>query len=368
MSAAIDRPPAAANPYAAAAPLIFRKRKPDNLESSFAALDGFITPTERFYIRNHFAVPRLDVSTWSLALEGAVARSLSLSYDQLRRLPAYELPATLECAGNSRAFLAPPVNGVQWEAGAVGTAQWRGARLSDLLAQAGLSPGALEIVFEGADKGEPEENPKPFGSIHYAYSLPLSRALQNNVLIAYEMNGLPLTPAHGYPARLVVPGYYGMASVKWLTKIIVSETPFAGYYPTIDYARWEDRYGHPVRVPLSEMSVKSLIARPAQRETILAGTEYRVYGAAWSGDSAIARVDLSADEGRHWEPAKLIGPSHPHSWRLWEWSWRVPSERGRHTLLSRATDERGRVQPVSHDPRNETYLIHHTLPVDVEII
>ena len=222
------------------APLILRKREPENLESSFSALGGFITPTEQFYVRSHFPVPKLDTSTWSLSVEGAVIQPLQFTYEELRRLPAYEVPATLECAGNSRAFLVPAVNGVQWEAGAVGTAQWRGVRLSDLLAQAGLSPRAVEVIFEGADQGEAEENPKPFGPIHYAYSLPVSRALDDNVLLAYEMNGVSLSPAHGFPVRLVVPGYYGMASVKWLTRIIVTQTPFAGYYPTIDYARWDE--------------------------------------------------------------------------------------------------------------------------------
>lgn len=349
-------------------PLILRKREPENLESSFAALDGFITPADQFYVRSHFPVPSLDASTWSLAIEGAVTQPLQFTYDQLLRFPAYELPATLECAGNSRAFLVPAVSGVQWEAGAVGNAQWRGARLSDLLAQAGLSSSALEVICEGADQGEVDEPPKPFGPIHYAYSLPVSRALEDNVLVAYEMNGLPLSPAHGYPVRLIVPGYYGMASVKWLTRIIVSETPFAGYFPTIDYARWDEQHGHPVRVPLSEMSVKSLIARPVRRETIPARTAYRVYGAAWTGDSEIARVEMSIDEGRHWEPAKLLGSSYRNAWRLWEWIWQAPSKPGRHTLLSRAIDERGYVQPVSHNPRNGAYVIHHSLPVEVEVL
>ncbi len=349
-------------------PLILRKREPENLESSFAALDGFITPTDRFYVRSHFPVPSLDTSTWRLQVEGAVKQTIQFSYEELRQLPAYERPATLECAGNSRAFLIPAVKGVQWEAGAVGNAQWRGARLSDVLAQAGLLPSTLEIIFEGADQGEPDEPPKPSGTIHYAYSLPASRALQDDVLLAYEMNGSPLSPAHGYPVRLVVPGWYGMASVKWLTKVIVSETPFAGYYPTVDYARWIERHGHPVRVPLSEMGVKSLIARPARYETIPAGSSYRVYGAAWTGGSEIVQVELSADDGLSWEEAKLIGPSHRHAWRLWEWTWQVPADSGRHTLLSRATDDRGNVQPMKHHPNNETYVIHHSIPVEVEVL
>ena len=348
-------------------PLILRKREPENLESSFASLDGFITPADQFYIRSHFPVPNMDTSTWFLAIEGAVSQQLQFTYDELRRFPSYELPATLECAGNSRAFLVPAVSGVQWEAGAVGNAHWRGVRLSELLAQAGLSSSAPEIIFEGADQGEAEEGPKPPGPIHYAYSLPISRALQDDVLLAYEMNGIPLSPSHGYPVRLVVPGYYGMASVKWLTKIIVTETPFAGYYPTIDYARWDEQHGHPVRVPLSEMSVKSLIARPVRREAIPAGTSYRVYGAAWTGNSEIARVELTTDGGRHWEEATLLGPAYRNAWRLWEWTWQAPSLPGCHTLLSRAIDGRGHVQPMSHNPRNGPYLIHHSLPVEVEV-
>lgn len=351
-----------------AAPLILRKREPENLESPFAALQGFLTPIEQFYVRSHFPVPELDAATWSLTVEGAVAQALRFTYEDLQQLPAYEIPATLECAGNSRAFLVPAVSGVQWEAGAVGTAQWRGVRLGDVLAQAGLSARAVEIIFEGADQGEIEESPKPFGSIHYAYSIPVSRAFESDVLLAYEMNGLLLTPAHGYPLRVVVPGYYGMASVKWLTRIIATETPFTGHYTTLDYARWTEQHGLPVRVPLSEMSVKSLIARPMRYETIPAGSEYRVYGAAWTGDSRIVQVDVSADDGHHWEHAELLGPSHPHAWRLWEWNWHVPEVPGKYRLLSRARDAQGKTQPMSHDPRNGTYVIHHVLPVDVEVV
>lgn len=349
-------------------PLILRKREPENLESSFSALDGFITPTDQFYVRSHFPVPKLDASTWQLTIEGAVQQPLRFTYEDLRRFPAYEVPATLECAGNSRAFLVPSVKGVQWEAGAVGNAKWRGARLSDLLAQAGLAPSAVDIIFEGADQGEVDEPPKPSGPIHYSYSLPISRALRDEVLVAYEMNGRPLTPAHGYPVRLIVPGWYGMASVKWLTRIIVSETPFAGYYPTVDYARWTEQQGNPVRVPLSEMSIKSLISRPARYEKIATGLPYRVHGAAWTGDSEIVHVEVSIDGGHSWQDAELMGPSVQHAWRLWEWIWDVPELPQRYTLLSRATDARGHIQPMEHDPSNGTYAIHHSLPVEVDAL
>src|ERR1700709_146098 len=195
--------------------LIIRQKDPNNLEMPFDQLGDFITPAELFYIRSHFPTPELDPVDYRLSRGGAVRRELRLSYAEIRAMPSRTSTALLECAGNSRVFLVPPVPGAQWELGAVGNAEWTGVSLSLLLERAGLADDVCEIILEGADRGIPKEEPKPPGPISYARSIPRTRAMQSDVLIAYQMNGRDLTPDHGYPLRAIVPGYYGMASGQW---------------------------------------------------------------------------------------------------------------------------------------------------------
>jgi DMSO/TMAO reductase YedYZ molybdopterin-dependent catalytic subunit len=216
--------------------LIIRQKDPNNLEMPFDQLGDFITPAELFYIRSHFPTPELDPVAYRLSIGGAVRRELCLSYAEIRAMPSRTCTALLECAGNSRVFLAPPVPGAQWELGAVGNAEWTGVPLSVLLESAGLADDVCDLVLEGADRGVPKEEPKPPGPISYARSIPRARAMEPDVLIAYQMNGQDLTPDHGYPLRAIVPGHYGMASVKWLTDIIAATQPFQGYWQTTDYA------------------------------------------------------------------------------------------------------------------------------------
>jgi DMSO/TMAO reductase YedYZ molybdopterin-dependent catalytic subunit len=182
-------------------------------------MDSFLTPTELFYIHSHFRAPKLDLASYQLRIDGAVKNPFSLSYEELREIPSETRVAILECAGNSRVFLVPQVEGAQWELGAVGNAQWTGAALAALLERAGMEEDACEIVLEGADQGTPKEKPIPAGPISYTRSLPRDKAIQREVLIAYQMNGRDLPLDHGYPVRAIVPGHYGMASVKWLTGI-----------------------------------------------------------------------------------------------------------------------------------------------------
>jgi len=194
--------------------LIIRQKDPNNLEMPFDQLDDFITPSELFYIRSHFLAPKLDPVAYRLSIRGAVRRELSLRYADIRAMPSRSCIAALECAGNSRVFLVPPAPGAQWELGAVGNAEWTGVPLAVLLERAGLADEVCELVLEGADRGVPKEEPKPPGAISYARSIPRKRALEPDVLIAYAMNGQDLTLDHGYPLRAIVPGHYGMASVK----------------------------------------------------------------------------------------------------------------------------------------------------------
>ncbi len=347
--------------------LIIREKMPENLEFPFASLDSLLTPNDRFYVRSHFAVPTLDAQTWRLKVEGAVRTPLELSLEDLKKMSSRTVPATLECAGNGRVYLSPAVKGAQWGLGAVSNAEWTGVSLGAVLQMAGLLPGAVEVILEGADGGEIKDPPKPTGPIRFARSLPLSRANRPEVLLAYRMNGEELPVSHGFPLRGIVPGWYGVASVKWLTRLIVTDRPFNGHFQSVDYAVWERTNGIPTRVPLTEMQIKSEIARPDTHELLAANSVYRLFGAAWTGDSEIAKVEVSTDGGRNWQPAKLLGKSLRHAWRFWEMQWNVPAQRGRVTLLARATDLRGKTQPLQRQPDSENYIINHVLPVEVDV-
>jgi DMSO/TMAO reductase YedYZ molybdopterin-dependent catalytic subunit len=347
--------------------LIVRERGPDNLEFPFATLDGFRTPAERFYVRNHFAAPRLDAKTWKLKVAGAVGKELELSYDDLLALPSKTVAVTLECAGNGRSFLSPKSKGVQWSLGAVGTAEWTGVPLAAVLDRAGVRDKAVDVVLEGGDRGEPKNEPKPSGPLPFARGLPLAKALKPEVLLAYKMNGGPLPPNHGSPVRAVVGGWYGMASVKWLTRVVVTDRPFLGYDQTVDYAYWDRSAGVPSLTPITEIQVKASIARPAAGEAVPAGADYRVRGAAWAGESEVARVEVSTDGGKTWGEATLLGEPVPLAWRLWEFAWKSPAP-GKHRLVARATDRRGRTQPAERDPDRRNYMINHLVATEVEVV
>jgi DMSO/TMAO reductase YedYZ molybdopterin-dependent catalytic subunit len=364
LEAADDQP---AGPGPDQSVLIARDKEPLCLEFPFATLKDFQMPNPQFFVRNHFTIPQLEVQNWRLRVEGAVQRPFELTYDELRKLPAHTQTTLIECTGNGRAFLTPRAKGVQWELGGVSNAQWTGVALADLLRRAGARPDAAEIILEGADFGEPSSEPRPAGKIHFARSLPFSKARQPNVLLAYLMNGERLAPAHGYPLRAIVPGWYGVAMVKWLTRIIVAERPFRGYSQTFDYSyfrRGPDQL--PIVVAVGELQVKAQIARPARGEMLPAGKEVRIFGAAWTGESEVTRVDISTDGGKTWQPANLLDKPIPYTWRFWEMAWR-PDQPGRYRLLARAADRRGHVQPLERNPDLRNYLISHPVPVEVEV-
>jgi DMSO/TMAO reductase YedYZ molybdopterin-dependent catalytic subunit len=345
--------------------LIIRQKEPTNLEMPFDQVDSYLTSTELFYIRSHFPAPRLDAAGYQLRIDGAVRNPLALSYQELREMPSETRTATLECAGNGRVFLVPQVRGAQWELGAVGNAEWTGVPLRALLERAGLDDGACEVVFEGADRGIPTEEPIPPGPISYARSVPREKAVQPEVLIAYQMNGRDLSRDHGYPVRAIVPGHYGMASVKWLTRIQAVREPFQGYWQTSDYGYWDYLDGKPVRRPLAEMKLKSAIARPRVYETISPNRSYTVFGAAWAGETEATEIAVSTDGGQTWAEAHFLDPVRRHAWRRWKFDWLTPGQPGQYTLLARAKDASGGVQPNEHDPNYGTYVINHPLPIEV---
>jgi len=299
-------------------------------------------------------------------VEGEVEKPFAINYEELLELESLTIPVTLECAGNNRNFLEPKVKGVQWGLGAVGTAEWTGVPLSILLDRATLKPEAREVILEGADGGVLEDPKSPAGELKFARSVPLAKA-RNDVLLAYKMNGNDLPPQHGFPLRAVVPGWYAMASIKWLQRIIITDRPFAGYYQTMDYAFWKRRGEIAELVPLTEMQIKAEIAQPVEGEILPLNSKVRIHGAAWTSDGEIAKVELSVDGGASWSETNLVDKAMRNAWRLWEYSWHTPSNAGQATLIARATDSHGRSQPIERDPDRGTYMINHLLPITVEV-
>ncbi len=346
--------------------LICHQRQPENLESPRSIFESFITPRELFYVRSHFDLPQIDVATWRLHVEGEIERPLFLSYEELSGAPQRNVIATLECAGNSRGFLPKPVKGVEWGLGAVGTAQWTGVPLSWVLDRARLRNGAVSVILEGADAGRLEDDLNLPWPIPFAYGLDIEKAFNADVLLAWQMNGRELDRRHGFPLRAVVPGWYGMASVKWLRRIIVSNRRFQGYFQTFEYSRWEEIHGIPSLSPLTQGEVKAEIAYPAAGESLAAGAVCPIQGAAWAGESEIEQVEISTDGGLTWTRTCPLDSPRPYCWVCWQHPWEPPRP-GRYTLMARAFARDGRIQPFRRDSRERTYSVHHVLPVPVEV-
>ncbi len=336
---------------------------PENSETPLAGVRSWVTPNRLFFVRNHFAVPPADLEAWRLRVEGRVAEPAEWTWEELNFLPDRSVFATVECAGNGRSFLQPHVHGVQWGAGAIGHAEWTGVPLRLVLQKARLQPEAIEVLFEGADTGAEADHPEPMA---FARSLPIDKALDPDTLLATRMNGEPLEPSHGFPLRLLVPGWYGVASVKWLRRIEVLDRPFQGYFQSTKYTVQRRGPLGLERAIVGPMAVKSEIVRPHAGEVLGVGTN-RLFGVAWAGTEAVARVEVSTDGGRTWAGAELIGPRAPYSWTLWEYLWEV-ADPGAYRLLARATSAGGRVQPAEHEALSGGYLIHHSRTTPVQVV
>jgi sulfane dehydrogenase subunit SoxC len=310
------------------------------------ALAQPITPLGLHYLLIHFDIPFVDAETWRLELGGKVERPATLTLDELKARPARTLAVTLECAGNGRALLDPPGAASQpWLVEAVGTAEWTGTPLAPLLEEAGVSAGAAEVVFTGLDRGVQ-------GAVEheYARSLPLAQAMRGELLLAYAVNGETLPPQHGFPLRLVVPGWYGMTHVKWLRSIEVLSEPFTGWQQETAYhfrASAEEQ-GRPV----TRMMPRSLMVPPGipdffTRDRFLQRGPCRLGGRAWSGWGPVERVEVSVDGGSTWADATLDEPLSEYAWRGWSFEW--DAELGDHELCCRATDAAGNSQPAAAD-------------------
>jgi DMSO/TMAO reductase YedYZ molybdopterin-dependent catalytic subunit len=307
------------------------------------ALRYDITPAGLHYLLIHYDIPAVDLDAWRLHVGGAVARRLELSLDDLRARARVTRAVTLECAGNGRVFLEPRPISQPWFLGAVGNAEWTGVSLRDVLEDAGVGDGAVEVLFTGLDRGVEGEVEQD-----YERSLPLDEARREDVLLAFEMNGEPLLPQHGFPLRLLVPGWYGMTHVKWLSRVTVLTAPFGGYQQSHGY-RFRSDPDEPGE-PVSRIRPRSLMVPPGIPEFLTrsriadAGTQV-VRGRAWSGLGSIERVEFSDDEGRTWWDTALDPPpSDEFAWRGWSFEWHAsPGER---VLCCRATDATGATQPL----------------------
>jgi sulfite oxidase len=318
-------------------------------EMPVSFLDSWTTPTEHFFVRNNEHMPQVNLADWKLSITGEVARPMTLTMAELLKIEPRRVTNTLECAGNGRAFFEPRIAGVPWTRGGVGNAVFRGPSLGALLHLAGAKETARHVAFRGV--AVPSHDP-PF-----MRSIRVDKALDPDTIVATEMNGSPLTPEHGYPARALVPGWIGSASIKWLTEIRVLTHELEGYFMDSAYrlpAHSGEAVGENARVPaearrgsvITSLPVKSIIATPADGSIIdSAAASVRVFGAAWAGTSTVARVEISTDSGKSWQPAALGSEHARYAWRFWDFEWKPPQE-GAYVLLSRAADHRGRSQPI----------------------
>src|SRR5215813_13005111 len=319
--------------------MVVHRADPLNCETSIPALiGGVVMPNQRFYVRNHFQIPKLEPSSWRLNVVGLVERSLSLSLRDLMKMPSQTQFVTLECAGNGRSLLTPRVNGEQWNLGAVSTAEWTGVQLTEVLARAGVKSGAQNVVFRAADTGKLDASSEP---IRFERSLSVDDIHKCEALLAYAMNGDVLPIQHGYPLRVIVPGWYAVSSVKWLTEIDVISQPFTGHYQTGAYFFEWQRNGQLIKELVSLQRVRSLITEP-EPDTEVGIGEVPVRGVAWSGAAPIARVEVRTGDGP-WQEARLLGERKQHSWQGWELIVRI-EQPGSTVISARATDMASRTQ------------------------
>ena len=326
-------------------------------------LDVPVSPNEGHFIRSHFPAPQINSSDWSLPITGDIDNPLDLSYDDLLKMPSREVVSLMECAGNSRSTMQPPAEGVQWDNGAVSVSRWKGVSVSAVLERASLKSVATDVLFEGVDAGA---EPHSGGRLVYAMSIPIEKLLDPDTVLAYEMNGETIPKDHGFPIRLLVPGWYGMASVKWLAKITVMDHANGGFHE-MDYRIYPATDGKTdAQVKrVTTLKIKSLISTPTCGSFIEPGPQ-TIKGVAWSGDGHITKVEVSTDDDRTWREAELEAPPGTYSWQRWEIDWQAASL-GHSLIRARATDSAGNVQPMLADWNFRGYQVNsiHSVPVTV---
>ena len=348
--------------------MLVRSARPEDLEMPISGFSDYITPIDRFFVRSHVYTPRIEISQWRLTVGGDVTNTIALTMDDLRRLPSVELVSVLECAGNGRGFYEPSVPGLQWGHGAVGNARWRGVRLADVLKRAGVKPSAKHVLFNGADT--------PIGTMpDFERSIPVAKALHPDTLLAYEMNGETMPIEHGFPLRVVVPGWAGDSWIKWVTSISVLDKDHDGFW----MARAYRHPGKPVQPgtavapdlmqPVTSLHVKSVIADPLDGAHVVVGQPLTIRGAAWSGDAGpVTAVEVSLDGGRRWSPATMRREQRSaFGWRLWEYRW-TPTRAAYYTVLARARDAAGNTQPLDQEWNPSGYAWNVVPRVGVNVV
>jgi DMSO/TMAO reductase YedYZ molybdopterin-dependent catalytic subunit len=342
--------------------MITRSPRPADLEMPLDGFHEWITPVDRFFVRCHTYFPeRVNLSDWRLKIDGVVNQPFTLTMDDLKKLPRVELVGVLECAGNGRTFYQPHVAGTQWAFGSVGNGRWAGVRFRDVLQKAGLKESAKAILLDGSDS--------PLGSMpKFQRTVTVQKALDPDTLLAYEMNGQPLPDEHGFPLRLIASGWAGDSWVKWLRNIEVLDHEFEGFW-------MKTAYRHPTHhvepgaavdpselAPVTDLNVKSVIATPGNWAK---PGRVRISGTAWSNNSPVTRVDISVDGGNTWKAAKLGKDQSRYAWRLWELDWQAPT--GKHTLIARATNAAGQMQPLHEEWNPSGYLWNVAQPMEVVV-
>jgi sulfite oxidase len=346
--------------------MIVRSARFLDLEMPPEFFASWLTPVPHFFVRNHMHEPsRLDAEGWRLSVGGEVENPFSVSLSDLAKLEPRTVTNTLECAGNGRGFQQPKVPGVQWQRGAVGTARFAGPLLRDLLRRAGVRATGKHVMFRGLD--EVPGNVPPF-----IRSIPIEKAMDPDTLVATHMNGASLARHHGFPARALVPGWIGAASCKWLTEIKVLDQEFEGNFMKPGYrlpnhsispggdVNPEDTH------PITSLGVKSVIAQPGDGSS-LKSRSLNVHGAAWAGETAITRVEISVDGGTTWHAARLGAQQSRYAWRLWDYAWNAPKA-GEYTIMSRATDDQGRTQPQTAAWNPSGYLFNAIDQVNIHVV
>jgi DMSO/TMAO reductase YedYZ molybdopterin-dependent catalytic subunit len=345
--------------------LIVRSRNPQDLETPPELMETWITPNDVFYVRSHMYTPKVEINDWRLQIDGAVGHPLTLTLDDLKKFPQSMQVVTLECSGNGRAFYDPPMAGAQWEKGAVGNAKWTGARLSDVLNHAGVKPDGKFLTVDGADK--------PMAKMpDFIRSVPIEKAMHPDTLLAYQMNGESIPISHGYPLRMIVPGWTGNNNVKWVTHITLTDKVDEGFFMKTAYKKPSvsvapgSTVDPSLMVSLTGLAVKSTITSPKN------GTQFKrgpvaARGVAYAGEADIVAVDVSTDLGRTWNQATLGKDRARYAWRLWEYRWDA-TEPGSLLIMSRARDSAGRVQPMVQDWNPSGYLWNAVDRVRVNVV
>jgi DMSO/TMAO reductase YedYZ molybdopterin-dependent catalytic subunit len=346
--------------------MILRSFRFLDVEAPPEFLTNWITPVPHFFVRNHMFEPTtLDAAEWRLSIGGEVEKPLTLSLADLGKFESHSVINTLECAGNGRAFHNPHVPGIQWQKGAVGNARFSGPRLKDLLQRAGVNSTGKHVMFRGLDEVPGKVPP-------FIRSIPIEKAMDPDTLVATEMNALPLDKHHGFPARALVPGWIGAASCKWLTEIKVLDKEFEGNFMNPGY-RFPNQPVQPGGAvnpddtrTVTALNVKSIITTPSDGAS-LRGRLVRLQGVAWAGEANIVKVEISTDSGATWAPAQVGEKQSRYAWRMWGYSWRAPKA-GEYTVMSRATDSQGRVQPgtAAWNPSGYLYNAVDKVKIDVQ--